>query len=51
MAHFAKIGVGNIIETVIVIDNDIAVTEQAGIDFIKTLYPKDQGVYLETMFI
>ena len=45
MAHFAKIGVGNIVETVIVVDNDIAVTEQAGIDFIKTLYPNDPSVW------
>ena len=50
MAHFAKIGVGNIVETVIVIDNDIAVTEQAGIDFIKTLYPKDPSVWKQCSF-
>ena len=45
MAHFAKIGVGNKVETVIVVDNDIAVTEQAGIDFIKTLYPRYPSVW------
>jgi hypothetical protein len=33
MAHFAKLGVGNIIEQVIVVSNDIATTEQAGVDF------------------
>ena len=38
MAHFCKIGVGNIIEKVEVISNDIATTEQAGIDFINNLY-------------
>ena len=38
MAHFAKLGVGNIIEKVIVISNDVATTEQAGIDFINKLY-------------
>jgi hypothetical protein len=41
MAHFAKLGVGNIVEQVIVVSNDIATTEQAGIDFLKNLY-KDQ---------
>jgi hypothetical protein len=38
MAHFAKLGVGNIIEKVEVVSNDIATTEQAGIDFLNNLY-------------
>jgi hypothetical protein len=38
MAHFAKLGVGNIIEQVIVVSNDIATTEQAGADFLNNLY-------------
>jgi len=38
MAHFAKLGVGNIILTVEVVSNDIATTEQAGIDFLNNLY-------------
>ena len=38
MAHFAKLGVGNIIETVEVVSNDIATTEQAGVDFLNNLY-------------
>jgi hypothetical protein len=38
MAHFAKLGTGNIVEKVIVVSNDIAITEQAGIDFINKLY-------------
>ena len=33
MAHFAKLGVGNIVERVVVVSNDIATTEQAGMDF------------------
>jgi hypothetical protein len=41
MAHFAKLGIGNIVEQVIVVSNDIATTEQAGIDFLRNLY-KDQ---------
>ena len=38
MAHFAKIGVGNIVERVEVVSNDVATTEQAGVDFLNNLY-------------
>ena len=38
MAHFAKLGVGNIIEKVEVVSNDVALTEQAGVDFLNNLY-------------
>jgi|TARA_Y100000114_G_C11746786_1_gene322070 hypothetical protein len=37
MAHFAKLGMGNRVEKVIVVSNDVATTEQAGIDFINKL--------------
>jgi hypothetical protein len=49
MAHFAKIGVGNIVEQVIVISNDIAVTEQAGVDFINKLY-NTRDVWKQTSY-
>jgi len=38
MAHFAKLKVGNIVEKVEVVSNDIATTEQAGVDFLNNLY-------------
>ncbi len=38
MAHFAKLGVGNIVLRVTVVANDIANTEQAGVDFLNNLY-------------
>tara|TARA_R100000388_G_C7093544_1_gene88818 strand:+ start:134 stop:478 length:345 start_codon:yes stop_codon:yes gene_type:complete len=38
MAHFAKLGSGNIVLTVEVVSNDIATTEQAGADFLNNLY-------------
>ena len=38
MAHFAKLGTGNIILKVEVVSNDIATTEQAGVDFLNNLY-------------
>ena len=38
MAHFAKIDDNNIVKQVVVVSNDIATTEQAGIDFLISLY-------------
>ncbi len=38
MAHFAKLGKGNIVEKVIVVSNDVATTEQDGVNFINNLY-------------
>jgi hypothetical protein len=38
MAHFCKLGTGNIVLEVQVISNDIATTEQAGVDFLNSLY-------------
>ena len=38
MASFAKLGKGNIVENVVVVSNDIATTEQAGVDFLNNLY-------------
>ena len=38
MAHFAKLGVGNKVLEVHVVSDDVATTEQAGIDFLNNLY-------------
>lgn len=38
MAYFAKLGIGNIVEKVEVVSNDIATNEQVGIDFLNNLY-------------
>ena len=38
MAYFAKLNSDNIVEQVIVVSNDIAISEQTGIDFINKLY-------------
>jgi hypothetical protein len=38
MAHFAKLGTGNIVEKVVVISNDVAITEQTGEDFLNNIY-------------
>ena len=49
MAHFAKLGTGNIIEKVEVVSNDIALTEQDGVDFLNTLY-KTRDVWKQTSY-
>ena len=49
MAHFAKLGVGNIIEKVEVVSNDIAATEQAGVDFLNNLY-NTRDVWKQTSY-
>jgi len=49
MAHFAKLGVGNIVEQVIVVSNDIAITEQAGVDFINKLF-NTRDVWKQTSY-
>jgi len=38
MANFCKLGIGNIVEKIVVVSNDIATTEQAGVDFLNNLY-------------
>ena len=49
MAHFAKIGIGNIVEKIEVISNDIATTEQAGVEFLQKLY-KIRDTWKQTSF-
>jgi len=49
MASFAKLRVGNIVEQVIVVSNDIATTEQAGVDFINKLY-NTRDVWKQTSY-
>ena len=38
MAHFAKLGKGNKVLSVEVVHNNVATTEQAGIDFLNNTY-------------
>ena len=49
MAHFAKLGAGNIVKTVVVVHNNIATTEQAGVDFLNNLY-KTNDVWKQTSY-
>jgi hypothetical protein len=49
MANFCKLGVGNIVEKVEVVSNDIATTEQAGVEFLQNLY-NDRAVWKQTSY-
>jgi len=49
MAHFAKLETGNKVAQVLVVYDDIATTEQAGIDFLNNLY-KTIDVWKQTSY-
>jgi len=49
MAHFAKLGVGDIVLKVHVVSNDLATSEQAGIDFLNNLY-NNRDVWKQTSY-
>jgi hypothetical protein len=49
MAHFAKLGTGNIVEKIVLVSNDIATTEQAGVDFLNNLY-NTRDVWKQTSY-
>ena len=49
MAHFAKLGTGNIVTAVHVVSNDVATTEQAGVDFLNDLH-KSRDVWKKTSY-
>jgi hypothetical protein len=50
MAHFAILKAGNIVERIEVVSNDIAITEQAGIDFLKKLYKNPHLPVIQTSY-
>ena len=49
MAHFAKLGVGNIVLAVHSVHNDVATSEQAGVDFLNNIY-KTNDVWKQTSY-
>jgi len=49
MAHFCKLGKGNIVEKIVVVSNDVATTEQAGVDFLNNLYGT-RDVWVQTSY-
>jgi hypothetical protein len=50
MAHFAKLGPGNIVEKVIVVSNDIATDEATGVAFLRNLYKEPDAVWKQTSY-
>ena len=49
MAHFAEIGPHNVVQRVLVVSNDIATTEQAGIDHLNS-FEHTQGIWKQTSY-
>jgi hypothetical protein len=49
MAHFAKLGVGNIVLAVHSVHNNVATNEQAGVDFLNNIY-KTNDVWVQTSY-
>jgi hypothetical protein len=50
MAHFAILGPGNIVQQVLVVDNSIATTEQAGIDFLRKTFNDNNLIVIQTSY-
>jgi hypothetical protein len=50
MAHFAILGVGNIVQQVVVVGNEIATTEQAGIDFLRKTFNDNHLPVIQTSY-
>ena len=50
MAHFAILKIGNIVDQVIVVSNDIATTEQAGIDFLRKTFNDPHLSVIQTSY-
>jgi len=50
MAHFAILKTGNIVDKVVVVSNDIATTEQAGIDFLRKTFNDNHLPVIQTSY-
>ena len=50
MAHFVKLGKGNVVTQSIVVNNDVFETEQEGVDFINSLYGTPNDVWKQTSY-
>jgi hypothetical protein len=50
MAHFVKLGKGNIVTHGVVVNNDVFETEQEGVDFINNLYGTPNDVWKQTSY-
>jgi hypothetical protein len=50
MAHFAKLGIGNKVLRVEVLSNDVATTEQEGVNFLRNLYNDPNAIWKQTSY-
>jgi hypothetical protein len=50
MAHFAILGPENIVQKVLVVDNSIAITEKAGIDFLRKTFNDNNLIVIQTSY-
>jgi hypothetical protein len=50
MAHFAKLDENNVVTDVIVVSNDVATTEDAGISFLRNLYKEPTSNWKQTSY-
>jgi hypothetical protein len=50
MAHFAKLDNNNIVTQVVVVSNNVATDESAGISFLKNLYNEPNSIWKQTSY-
>ena len=50
MAHFAKIKASGVVCKVVVVDDSVAPTEQAGVDFLRTMYKEPAANWKQTSY-
>ena len=50
MAHFAKLDDNNVVTQVVVVSNNVATDEAAGIFFLKTLYKEPNAIWKQTSY-
>ena len=48
MKYFAKLGIGNLVEKVEVLSDNIATSEQVGVEFLRNLYNDSNSQWFQT---
>lgn len=49
MAHFAKLGVGNVVQQIFVVSNSVFTTEKEGVNWINNFY-KTKDIWIQTSY-
>jgi len=50
MAHFAKLDENNVVTQVVVVSNDVATNEEAGVSFLRELYKEPTANWKQTSY-